>query len=202
MLIKGAPDVANSSLNMIFNSWIGCEDGFQRSLSHLVKKKYQCRCMTLKCLLSEIRTSSTFSRLTHWGLVTPYGNIDLGQRQFRKRWPSHQSLKLIYGIICIRFHSDLPGANELNVAYFFVQLVGQGWEVLTSWGLGLRTECCIWTIGQSEVSEIPCGLILDHMGVWYLEPYVPIVDHVGMYMWPYDIVVIMRRIPYQGLVLR
>ena len=84
--------------------------------------------------------------LTHCGLVTPYGDMELGQHclrqwlvawrhqaitwtnvdsyqwgpmtitwwQFHQRYPSHVSLKLAWNVHYLKFHSNIPGINELR----------------------------------------------------------------------------------------
>ena len=44
--------------------------------------------------------------LTHCGLVTTYGNIDLGQHWLLK--PEPPIIEISLSISCLRFHSNLP----------------------------------------------------------------------------------------------
>ena len=99
------------------------------------------------CLGLNVLTHCGQPELTHCGLVTLYGDRDLGQhwlRQWLVAWRRHQSInwtnvdwssvksrdihiraisqempqpsitKISLKIMCIKFHSNLPGANEFK----------------------------------------------------------------------------------------
>ena len=121
------------------------------------------------------------SVLTHWGLVTPYGNRELGQQWLRwwlVAW-RHQAItstnvdlssvrscgfhvraisqemtqssitKTCLKITCLKFHSNYPGANELNalgIQYSLGNQYGIRWkcQLCSSTLPKLGLECYFW----------------------------------------------------------
>ena len=55
--------------------------------------------------------------LTHWGLVTPYGDLrssDIHRRASSQEMPQPSITEIIWKIKYLKFHSNFPGANELK----------------------------------------------------------------------------------------